>query len=321
VPAEEHARDAGHAGRLIIATTTKKKRTTSNKRSGARRTPARAATASEPSRRRRPPSSPSAHVRGPVPRGRKAAPESENGEQRWKRTKAPGAREKGTGTHPERVREIIHRLDTLYPGATCALVHRSPWELLVATILSAQCTDVRVNMVTPELFRKYPTVHDFAALRPELLEPDIRSTGFFRNKAKSIVGAARKVVSGFRGSVPETMNEMLQLPGVARKTANVVLGTAYGHATGLVVDTHVQRVGRRLDLTAHEDPVKIEQDLMKVIPKEKWIEFSHQVIWHGRKLCAARKPLCADCLLDSICYAADKTTAPGTAMLSRRAGR
>jgi endonuclease-3 len=208
---------------------------------------------------------------------------------------------------PERVSEILKRLDQLYPDVTCALTHKSAWELLVATILSAQSTDVRVNMVTPELFRKYPTVQDFARLEPQQLEPDIRSTGFFRNKSKSVVGAAKKIVSDFGGQVPENMNDLLTLPGVARKTANVVMGTWFKTADGVVVDTHVHRISRRLELTKNDDPKKIEEDLMRIIPKEKWILFSHQVIWHGRKLCFARSPKCADCLLENICHAEDKT--------------
>jgi endonuclease-3 len=195
----------------------------------------------------------------------------------------------------------------MYPKATCALHHSNPWELLVATILSAQCTDKRVNEVTPGLFAKYPTPRDFAAVRPEVLAQDIRSTGFFNNKAKSIVGAAQKVLRDFSGKVPQTMDDMLSIPGAARKTANVVLGTAYGIAVGVVVDTHVQRVSRRLDLTKQTDPVKIERDLMKIVPQDRWILFSHQVIHHGRALCQARKPRCAECLLDPICYAKDKT--------------
>jgi len=195
----------------------------------------------------------------------------------------------------------------MYPDARCALEHRSPWELLVATILSAQCTDKRVNLVTPGLFAKYPTPRDFASVRPEVLANDIRSTGFFNNKAKSIVGAAKRVVSEFSGQVPRTLEELLTIPGAARKTANVVLGTAYGIASGVVVDTHVQRITRRLDLTRNTDPVKIERDLMQVIPKEKWILFSHQTILHGRALCVARNPKCAQCLLSSLCYAPDKT--------------
>jgi len=208
---------------------------------------------------------------------------------------------------PDRVREILARLDALYPHVTCALGHKSAWELLVATILSAQCTDVRVNMVTPGLFEKYPTAAHFAALKPEELEPDIRSTGFFRNKSKSIVGAAQKVVREFGGNVPDNMEQLLTLPGVARKTANVVLGTWFKKATGVVVDTHVQRISRRLELAKEEDPQKIEQDLMRVLPQEKWIEFAHQIIWHGRKLCMARNPKCAECSLEALCHAADKT--------------
>jgi len=195
----------------------------------------------------------------------------------------------------------------MYPGASCALLHHDPWELLVATILSAQCTDKRVNQVTPGLFAKYPTPKDFAAVRPEVLAQDIRSTGFFNNKAKSIVGAARKILSDFGGQVPRTIEELLTVPGAARKTANVVLGTAYGIASGVVVDTHVQRIARRLDLTKNTEPVKIERDLVKIIPKEKWILFSHQVILHGRALCTARNPRCAECQLDSTCYAPDKS--------------
>jgi endonuclease-3 len=208
---------------------------------------------------------------------------------------------------PERVRQIIAGLDRLYPGVTCALTHRSAWELLVATILSAQCTDVRVNMVTPVLFEKYPTVQDFATLEPEQLEPDVRSTGFFRNKSKSVVGAARKVVADFGGNVPQTMDELLSLPGVARKTANVVLGTWFKKNEGVVVDTHVTRISRRLELTKQEDARKIEEDLMPIIPRERWTDFSHEVIWHGRKLCVARSPKCADCGLEKMCHAADKT--------------
>jgi endonuclease-3 len=205
-----------------------------------------------------------------------------------------------------RVSEIIGRLEGMYPGATCALRHEGPWQLLVATILSAQCTDKRVNEVTPGLFRKYPTPRDFAAVRPETLAEDIRSTGFFNNKAKSVVGAAKRVVAEFGGEVPRTMEEMLTIPGVARKTANVVLGTAYGIASGIVVDTHVQRIAARLDLTRNTDPVKIERDLLKIVPEEKWILFAHGVILHGRALCQARSPKCGECGLSEICYAKDK---------------
>ncbi|HKU20508.1 MAG TPA: endonuclease III [Terriglobales bacterium] len=210
-------------------------------------------------------------------------------------------------TSPERIKEILRRLDQTYPGATCALHHSNAWELLVATILSAQCTDVRVNMTTPELFRKYPTPQAFAALKPEQLEPDIRSTGFFRNKSKSVVGAAKKLIEEFGGQVPDDMDKLLSLPGVARKTANVVLGTWFGKAEGVVVDTHVYRISRRLELTSNTDVQKVEQDLMRVLPRDKWIIFSHQIIWHGRKLCIARRPKCAECPLENLCHAADKT--------------
>ena len=195
----------------------------------------------------------------------------------------------------------------MYPNAACALTHDGPWQLLVATILAAQCTDKRVNLVTPGLFRKYPTPHDFAAVRPEVLARDIHSTGFFNNKAKSIVGAAQRVVSAFGGEVPRTMRDMLTLPGAARKTANVVLGTAYGVPSGIVVDTHVQRLSARLELSKNADPVKIEQDLIKIVPQDKWILFAHQLILHGRALCQARKPQCAECGLNPVCYAKDRT--------------
>jgi endonuclease-3 len=207
----------------------------------------------------------------------------------------------------ERVQDILNRLDQRYHNVTCALTHKSAWELLVATILSAQCTDVRVNMVTPILFQKYPTPGHFAALKPEQLEPDIRSTGFFRNKSKSLVGAAQGVVERFGGEVPDDMDQLLSLPGVARKTANVVLGTWFKKAVGVVVDTHVHRISRRLELTRGDDPKQIEQDLMKVIPQSRWIDFSHQIIHHGRALCVARRPKCAECPLENICHAADKT--------------
>ena len=215
-------------------------------------------------------------------------------------------RPKTAAERKARVAEILRILDGMYPAATCALHHENPWQLLVATILSAQCTDKRVNEVTPGLFAKYPTPEDFAAVRPEVLANDIRSTGFFNNKAKSITGAAKRVVGAFGGQVPRTMEEMLTIPGAARKTANVVLGTAYGIASGVVVDTHVQRIARRLDLTKNTDPVKIEEDLKKVLPQEKWILFSHQIILHGRALCAARTPKCAECGLNGLCYAKDR---------------
>ncbi len=241
--------------------------------------------------------SPRGRAGGPAPT-RASAPPREN-KNRTNATYNPLA--------PERLAEILERLDRLYPHVTCALTHRSAWELLVATILSAQSTDVNVNRVTPELFRKYPTVEAFAALTPEQLEPDVRSTGFFRNKSKSVVGAAKKIVSDFGGQVPGEMEKLLTLPGVARKTANVVLGTWFKKAEGVVVDTHVHRVSRRLELTTNDDPQKIEQDLMRVIPRDKWILFSHQLIWHGRRLCIARKPKCVDCPLENLCHAVDKT--------------
>ena len=221
--------------------------------------------------------------------------------------KKVGSKRKYNPLAPERVHEILTKLNQRYPDVTCALTHKSACELVVATILSAQSTDVGVNKVTPVIFKKYPTVQDFAALKPEQLEPDLRTTGFFRNKAKSVIGAAKMVVSEFGGQVPDEMEKLLTLPGVARKTANVVLGTWFHKNIGVVVDTHVHRISRRLELTRQDDPKKIEQDLMQVIPQEKWTLFSHQIIWHGRTLCVARNPKCADCLIENICHAADKT--------------
>jgi endonuclease III len=213
----------------------------------------------------------------------------------------------GYGANPERVTTILKGLDEAYPQATCALKHENPFQLLISTILSAQCTDERVNKVTASLYKKYPSAEAFAYASPNELEQDIRPTGFFRNKTKSIMGASRKLIDDFKGEIPQTMEQILSLPGVARKTANVVLGTAYGLALGVVVDTHVRRVSRRLDLTRHDDPQKIEQDLMAAIPKKSWINFSHQLIWHGRRVCQARKPNCAECNLEPICYSVDKT--------------
>ena len=215
--------------------------------------------------------------------------------------------QKSTGTNPQRVRAILQKLDEDYADVNCALDHETPFQLLISTILSAQCTDERVNKVTKTLFQKYRTPMDFAYATPLELEQDIRPTGFFRNKTKSIMGASKKIVEEFGGEVPRTMEELLTLPGVARKTANVVLGTAYGIAVGVVVDTHVTRLSERLDLSRNTDAKKIEQDLMRVIPQDKWILFSHQLIWHGRKVCQARKPRCAECNLERICYAKDKT--------------
>lgn len=206
-----------------------------------------------------------------------------------------------------RVRKILATLERMYPDAQCALHHSNAWELLVATILSAQCTDKRVNEVTPALFKKYPTMQDFASAKQEELAQDIRSTGFFNNKAKSVIGAAKKILSDFGGEIPRNIDDLLTVPGAARKTANVVLGTAFGIASGVVVDTHVQRISQRLDLTKHDDPKRIEQDLMKIIPQDRWIKFSHQIILHGRALCIARNPRCVECALDPLCYAKDKT--------------
>lgn len=222
-------------------------------------------------------------------------------------TKLKSVAPKTAAARAARVGQILDHLDELYPNVTCELDHKGPWQLLVATILSAQCTDKRVNMVTPGLFKKYPTIQDFAAVSPEELGNDIRSTGFFNNKAKSIIGAAKKILAEFGGQVPRTMDEMLTIPGAARKTANVVLGTAYGIPSGVVVDTHMARVAARLALTKETDPKKIELDLMAIIPKQRWILFSHQVIHHGRRLCAARNPKCAQCPIEPICYAKDKT--------------
>jgi len=211
------------------------------------------------------------------------------------------------GTDPKRVTAILAGLDAAYPDATCELNYSNAFQLLIATILSAQCTDVRVNQVTQELFKKYTKPEDFAYASPAELEREIRPTGFFRNKTKSIMGASKGLIDKFGGQVPRTMEEILTLPGVARKTGNVVLGTAYGITSGIVVDTHVIRLSQRLDLSRNDDPKKIEQDLMKVIPQNKWIKFSHQLIWHGRRVCAARKPKCAECNLESLCYSKDKT--------------
>lgn len=214
---------------------------------------------------------------------------------------------RAAGTDPKRVAAILAKLDEAYPAATCELKHDNAFQLLISTILSAQCTDVRVNQVTQELYKKYKKPEDFAYASAAELEKEIRPTGFFRNKTKSIMGASKAIVEKFGGQVPRTMEEILTLPGVARKTGNVVLGTAYGIASGVVVDTHVIRLSNRLDLTRNNDPKKIEQDLMAILPQEKWIIFSHQLIWHGRRVCAARKPNCAECNLESLCYSKDKT--------------
>jgi len=199
------------------------------------------------------------------------------------------------------VAEILCRLADDYPDATCALRHENPFQLLVATILSAQCTDLRVNLVTPGLFETYPTPQALSEAEGERLQEIIRSTGFFRNKSKNLVAAARGMVSDYGGEVPRTMEQLLTLAGVARKTANVVLGTAYNLASGVVVDTHVSRLSQRLGLTEARDPKRIEEDLMRQIPQEGWIDFSHRLIHHGRRICKARKPNCKDCSLNDLC--------------------
>jgi endonuclease-3 len=210
-------------------------------------------------------------------------------------------------TNPKRVAAILAKLDEAYPNATCELKHENPFQLVISTILSAQCTDVRVNLVTEKLYRKYPDAKAFAYANPAELEQEIRPTGFFRNKTKSVMGASKAIVEQFGGQVPRTMEQMLTLPGVARKTANVVLGTAYGIPSGVVVDTHVLRLARRLELTKQEEPKKVEQDLMNILPQNKWIQFSHQLIWHGRRVCVARKPRCMACNLELLCHSKDKT--------------
>lgn len=224
-----------------------------------------------------------------------------------KASRTSGSKPNAAGANPRRVSEILQKLDEAYPNVTCALEHHTPFQLLISTILSAQCTDERVNIVTATLFPKYPNAKAFAYANPAELEQDIRPTGFFRNKTKSIMGASKKIVEEFHGEVPQTMEQLLTLPGVARKTANVVLGTAFGIASGVVVDTHVMRLTGRLDLSKNTDPKKIEQDLMQIIPRDRWILFSHQLIWHGRQICQARKPKCLECNLERICYSKDKT--------------
>jgi len=208
---------------------------------------------------------------------------------------------------PDRIAAILKGLDEAYPTVECALIHTSPWELLIATILSAQCTDVRVNLVTPELFRCFPTPAAMAAASLEELEVLIRTTGFYHNKAKSIQGAARKVFSDYGNQVPQTLAELIKIPGAARKTANVVLGVCFGKAEGVVVDTHVFRISRRLSLAKGDTPQKVEQELMRILPQDRWIGFSHQLIHHGRQVCEARKPKCERCNLEQICVSKDKT--------------
>ncbi len=221
--------------------------------------------------------------------------------------KAPQLKAKIDYTAPARLQKIFAALDRLFPNAQCALRHENPFQLLVATMLSAQCTDERVNKVTPELFRKYPEPKDFVGLPQQNLESEIKSTGFFRNKAKNIIAAATKIVRDFGGKVPQSMEQLLSLPGVARKTANVVLGTAFGIPSGVVVDTHVFRIAGRLKLSKQKTPEKVEEDLLRLVPQDRWISFGHQVIWFGRKVCQARKPLCGECTLKSLCDSPDKT--------------
>jgi endonuclease-3 len=208
---------------------------------------------------------------------------------------------------PERIAAILKALDEAYPEVECALTHTSPWELLVATILSAQTTDVRVNMVTPELFKRFPTPAAMAKATLPQLEALIRTTGFFHNKAKSIKGAAQKIIADFKGQVPQTLAELITIPGAARKTANVVLGVSFKKAEGVVVDTHVFRISHRLSLAKGDTPQKVEQELMRIIPQDHWIAFSHQLIHHGRQVCDARKPKCDRCNLEQLCHSKDKT--------------
>ncbi len=235
--------------------------------------------------------------------GKKSSPKTKRPESRPDQRESSARRPLA----PERVDAILKALDEAYPDAVCALHHRTPWELLVATILSAQCTDVRVNMVTPELFRRFPTPAAMAKAKLPELEELIKTTGFFRNKAKSIQGAAKKITEEFNGQVPQTLAELITIPGAARKTANVVLGVSFGKAEGIVVDTHVFRISRRLELAKGDTPQKVEQELMKVIPRDHWISFSHQVIHHGRQVCAARSPKCSKCNLETLCRSKDKT--------------
>jgi endonuclease-3 len=201
----------------------------------------------------------------------------------------------------ERTRKIIRLLKRAYPDARCSLNFSNPLELLIATILSAQCTDERVNIVTADLFRKYRSCEDYVNVPPSELEQDIRTTGFFRNKTKAIQGACRMIIDKYSGQVPSTMDELLELPGVARKTANVVLGNAFGIAAGVVVDTHVSRLAQRLGLSDQKQPEKIERDLMELVPRKDWILLPHLLIYHGRKVCKARGPLCGECVIEPLC--------------------
>jgi endonuclease-3 len=220
------------------------------------------------------------------------------------RVRKPVKRRKPPAGPAKRARLTLQRLKQTYPDAACALHHSNPFELLCATILSAQCTDARVNLVTPVLFARYPDPAALAAARQSELEEIIKSTGFFRNKAKSLIGMAQAIVAEHGGVVPRTMEQLRALPGVGRKTANVVLGNAFGINEGITVDTHVTRLSKRLALTRHDDPVKIEQDLMKLIPHEDWALVSHLLIFHGRQVCVARRPRCWECVLADFCPSA-----------------
>ncbi|HEX4022633.1 MAG TPA: endonuclease III [Acidobacteriaceae bacterium] len=260
-------------------------------------TPARKANTSKKSKKK------AAKTKAAAPRAKASAPKvSAKGPSKTK----PKA-DKLPDLAPQRIEEILARLDQNYPQARCALHHRNAWELLVATILSAQCTDVRVNIVTPELFRRFPTPEAMSVASLPELESLVRTTGFFRNKAKNILAASKRLVNDFGGNVPAGMEQLLSLPGVARKTANVVLGSWFGIAEGVVVDTHVLRISYRLGLTKATTPEKVEQDLVRILPKSHWIDYSHQIIYLGRQICIARKPRCADCFLEDLCHSKDKT--------------
>ena len=249
------------------------------------------------------------HAAANAKSSKKKQPSKKQGAAASGPARKPPPRRKGKydPTSRQRVEIILNRLAEHYPNAVCALHHRNAWELLVATILSAQCTDARVNMVTPELFRRFPTPQAMAKASQSELEELIRSTGFFRNKSKSLIGAATQLNRKFGGKVPETMEELLTVPGVARKTGNVVLGSWYKIGVGIVVDTHVTRISQRLELTKASTPEKIEQDLMRIVPQAQWIDFSHRLIHFGREICLARKPRCADCFLEDVCRSKDKT--------------
>lgn len=236
-----------------------------------------------------------------TPERRRAGKSAKSRDTSRTATGRAGLRRENRTQKRDRTREILRRLHDEYPDARTSLDHRSPYELLVATILSAQCTDERVNQVTPTLFKRYPQAEDLAGAKTSELEEMIRSTGFFRNKTKSLLGMAQAVVERHDGRIPDTMKQLVELPGVGRKTANVVLGNAFGKNVGIVVDTHVKRLAGRLGLTKQTDPVKIEQDLMKLVPKEEWTDIAHLFIYHGRAVCKAPTPRCERCVLSDIC--------------------